>query len=332
MAMTTATADNMDRATRWVERALGRRVRELTPMPGGAGARRYWRARDVEGRTAILMHALSEDPRILPPALRATPSRPLPFVVVTELLASHGLPVPAILDVDEAARWVLLEDLGDRHLCDLGPADRAVRQAEAVEVLAVAHAIAPSDALPFRRRFDEDWILFELDHFLDYGVAPPLRSELQGELVGLARCIARLPRVLCLRDFQSQNLMIDARGRLRILDYQDALCAPPELDLVALLHDSYVETPAAQRRQLLERYCAAAQRDVDPRAFALLTVQRKAKDFGRFRYLAEAKRDLRFAACQGAARAAVLDALPALPDELGPLREALAAALAGDAA
>jgi aminoglycoside/choline kinase family phosphotransferase len=322
----------MDLATRWVERAFGSAIRELTPLPGGAGARRYWRALGVDGGSAILMHAVSEDPHILPPALRATPSRPLPFVAVTELLARHGLPVPEIFDVDEDARWVLLEDLGDRHLSDLPRAEQAVRQAEAVEVLAAAHAIPPCDALPFRRRFDEEWILFELDHFLEYAVAPTLRTALRSELVALARCIARLPSVLCLRDFQSQNLMIDPQDRLRILDYQDALCAPPELDLAALLHDSYVEIDAARRAELLERYRTAARREVDPGSLALLTVQRKAKDYGRFRYVSQVKGDTRFAGYQGAARAAVLGALPELPRQLGALREALAAALAGGAA
>jgi len=246
---------------------------------------------------------------------------------VSAFLARHGLPIPRILAVDTRERWVLLEDLGDTHLLDLPAGERSARLREAVELLARVHSIAREDALPFQREFDVDWVRFELRTFAEHGLEPRWHDALGPELDALARAIAALPRVLCLRDYQSQNLMIDAAGRLRLLDYQDALLAPPELDLAALVFDSYLELSDAERAELLARYWKARRANPDPEAFALLVVQRKCKDYGRFRYITQVKGDSRYAPFIARARDAVLDALPRLPVSQRRLAEILDRAL-----
>ncbi len=303
----------MERARAWVEACLGSRVSALRALPGGAGARRYWRVSAANETTSVLMLALPEDPAILPPALRK-PVDGIPFVRVTRLLERHAIPVPAILAVEEAERWVLLEDLGDLHLCDLEGAEYARRCEEAIDLLAQVHALPQGAGFPFDRRFDEEWIAFELEHFLHHGLGSAPTGELRPLLQPLGAAIAELPTVLCLRDFQGQNLMIDASGRLRILDYQDALLAPPELDLAALLYDSYSEVPGAQRRALVERYQRSSGRRVLGSALALVALQRKLKDFGRFRLLVEVRGDRRYEPATRSAQASLLEILPALPE------------------
>ena len=317
----------MERARAWIEAARGRAVRSLVALPGGAGQRRYYRAQLADGTSAVLMHALPEDPAILPPALRAE-AKTIPFLEVTEYLARHGIAVPEIYAVDRDERWVLLEDLGDTHLLDLDPARRSQRLREAVDLLARVHALPREDALPFRRAFDAEWVRFELRTFAEHGLAERWRAPLAPELDALARAVAALPRVLSLRDYQSQNLMVDSQGRLRVLDYQDALCAPPELDLAALVHDSYVELEEGERAELVTRYWRARARRGDPTAFALLVVQRKCKDYGRYRVLVERKGDLRYRPYIARATASVLGALPALPPGQRRLAEILREALA----
>lgn len=310
----------------WVEGLLGTRVREWAPLAGGAGSRRYWRAWPERGPAHILMHALPEDPHILPPALRAGPDPPRPFVETTRLFARHGLPVPEILGVHERSPWVLLEDFGDRHLCDLAGDARSARHREAIDLLTRIHAI-PTTELPFPRVFDEAWVRFELDHFLHHALPARARPMLEADVCALSEGVARLRRVLSPRDYQSQNLMIDGADRLRLLDYQDALAAPAELDLVALLHDSYVELDPAERGSLLDRYATRVGRTLDPRAFTLLTVQRKAKDLGRFLYLVHAKDDSRYASAAQTARVALLAALGALDGPLGAAGDRIAQAV-----
>jgi hypothetical protein len=316
----------MERARAWIETARGRPLVELVSIPGGAGARRYYRARFADGTSAILMHALPEDPSILVPALRAEVDS-IPFLEVSEFLARHGVPVPEIYAVLRSERWVLLEDLGDTHLLDLAKPERAKRLREAIDLLARVHAIAREDALPFRREFDAEWVRFELRTFAEHGLPERFHRALAPELDALARAIAALPRVLSLRDYQSQNLLVDPRGRLRVLDYQDALRAPAELDLAALVHDSYVETAEAERRELVSRYWRARGGGFDPSAFALLVVQRKCKDYGRYRMVVERKGDSRYRPFIARAAASVLGALPALPPEQRRLAELLHDAL-----
>jgi aminoglycoside/choline kinase family phosphotransferase len=313
-------------AADWIrDRCGGHAVRALEPIPGGAGRRRYWRARFDDLPNLVLMEAHAEDPAILPPQLRRPPVA-LPFVNVTRLLARHDLPVPELHAVDEERRWVLLEDLGGLHVLDLEPAEREGRTREAIELLARLHAIAPEPgAFPFDRRFDREWIAFELNLFLEQ-LKPKLRAALAPEFERLAQEIEALPACLCMRDYQSHNLMIDPSGRLRVIDYQDALLAPPELDLASLLDDSYVAIEPRERRALLERYEQCSGRSVRPEPLALLTVQRKCKDLSRFRTVL-ARGDRRYEPALRAARGSVLTALAELPAAHAGLAERLADAL-----
>jgi hypothetical protein len=308
----------------WIEALRGTAVVKTEALRGGAGRRRYWRVWLEDGASVVLMHAVAEDPAILPPGLRTTlDGSPIPFVEMTHLLADCGLPVPELYGVEPNGPWVLLEDLGDRQLLDLTPAERTPRYREAIDVLARAHAASlAADALPTRRVFDAEWVAFELALFLDCVPSDPLRGELRNGFAELARAVAALPRSLALRDYQSTNLMIDRAGRLRIIDYQDALLAPPELDLAALLFDSYVDLSSDERAALLARYAGQRPQPVAPEALALLVVQRKCKDFSRFEILV-ARGDERFASARGRARDAVLQSLSTLPSAQQPLAAVL---------
>ncbi len=321
------------RARSWVEAQLGGTRSRFEPLAGGAGARRYWRCTPEVGPSVVLMHALPEEQQILPPALREERAErsAIPFVEVSRFLAERGFPVPRILAVERGERWVLLEDLGDMRLCDLEPAPLRERLLEAVGLLARVHAVTPCGALPFRRHFDAEWIRFELGTFAEHGLDAAQRSRVGPALDALVKAVAALPRVLSLRDFQSQNLMIDPGGSLRILDYQDALLAPRELDLAALLWDSYIDVGDPLRDELLARYEARGGVRPGPDSLALLVVQRKCKDFGRYRYLVAVVGDTRFASALERARGAVRAALPALPNALGGLASALEEALGAGA-
>jgi aminoglycoside/choline kinase family phosphotransferase len=289
---------------------------DVQAMEGGAGARRYWRVRDAEGHTAVCMEARPEDPAILPPALR-TP-RGIPFVAMTQWLGERGFPAPRLRAVAEAERWVLVEDLGSQHLRDLSPSARAPHYRRAVELLGKLHALAvcpDCDELPHTRRFDHEWVLFELRLFLELVNDPRLRQDLDTALGHLASHVEALPAAVCLRDYQSHNLMIDGRGQLRIIDYQDALLAPPELDLAALLHDSYVDFPVGEREALLHHYERTRGERVVPQALAALIVQRKCKDLSRYIRLVR-QGDERYRGPDVRAIRSIREALPDLPSSL----------------
>ena len=110
-----------------------------------------------------------------------------------------------------------------------------------------------------------------------------------------------------------------------------AFRAPRALDLVALLRDSYVEIDAVERRALLERYARAAGDAPPASSIALMTVQRKCKDLGRYLYVCSVKGDSRYAPFVERARSAVLEALPDLPGEVRAFGERLAVILTAGA-
>ena len=276
------------------------------------------------------MQCAAEDPRILPPTLRNVGDVPLhrsPFVEITRLLEDEGLPVPRILGIEEERGWLLLEDVGDCHLLDLAPEERLARYSELMPLVARLHAIAPRDAWPFRRRFDAEWVGFELNLFLELVPKGRVRQVTREAFAELAREVAGRPQVLCLRDLQSQNVLVDAQGTLKLIDYQDALLAPPALDLAALLCDSYVELARADRERLLGEYAEARGAACGAAEFALLTVQRKCKDFSRFRRLVNTGDELHYAPAERRARASILEALPDLPESQAALRRCLPEAL-----
>lgn len=311
-------------AAAWVESLAGR-IERWVPLEAGAGRRRYWRVRLASGGTRVLMHARPEDPAILPPALRREAS-PIPFLEVTRLLADHAVPVPTLHGVDLGRSFVLLEDLGSCHLFDLPGAQRLPPLERAVDLIARVHAITgPRKALPFQRRFDLEWIEFEQGLFLN-ALSPSVRERLRGPLRRLAQAISELPVALSLRDYQSHNLLIDPRGALRVIDYQDALLAPRELDLVSLLHDSYLDLER-ERGELLKRYERRSARRTDPDALVLLGIQRKSKDLARFVSLLAVRGDGRYGAALIRTRRALHGWLRALPHEhrelAQPLRDAV---------
>ena len=148
---------------------------------------------------------------------------------------------------------------------------------------------------------------------------------------GIADALAAEPGGFTHRDYQSRNLMVLPGGEQAVIDFQDALLAPRQYDLVALLRDSYVELPPALVDRMLARYLeglvAEGGARLDPAAFRatfdLLTVQRKLKDAGRFVFIDRVRGNPGFLPSIPASLRYVREALGRRP-ELGELREILA--------
>src|SRR3989442_7117833 len=106
----------------------------------------------------------------------------------------------------------------------------------------------------------------------------------------------RATPVLAHRDFHAWNLHVQD-GRLRILDFQDALLAPDAYDLASLLTDRTTAelVPPALEASLTERFVhgrAAARVPVDPgfaERYRRCALQRALKVIGRFYSLERVK-------------------------------------------
>lgn len=278
------------------------------PMPGGASTRRYFRVKLPGGAGSAVAMFVPDGAKPEEVAKDGAPrGARWPFLEVRDLLAAHGVDVPALHAEDTENGWLLLEDLGDDTLANYlsaHPKKREELYVRAVADLARAQASLarlPEGCVVASRAFDEELLCWEIHHFREWALearGETLTSEdrvlFGGIAERLARRIAQWPRAFVHRDYQSRNLMVRPGGRLFWLDFQDALLGPRVYDLVALLTDSYqsAERPFVDAR--LDEYARArslgpSERDLLGREFDWVTVQRKLKDAGRFVFIDRVK-------------------------------------------
>jgi len=274
-------------ADRYRARASALRV---IPLSGDASTRRYYRLVDGDERSVI--------------SLNPEPFAPeqLPFVVIRNLMAGWGLPVPEIRDVDGGRGILLQEDLGDlslqEGLKDASPGEREELYRQALDQLVVLQreaARAPQRAICFQIAFDFEKLSWEMHFFWKHFLEGYRKCDLSVEdramiSDGFHRLCAEIsswPRVLTHRDFHSRNLM-SYRGQLYWIDFQDARMGPPHYDLASLLRDSYVDLDedfvAERAEEFRQRAVPGEARDTFQRRFELMSIQRNLKALGTFGY------------------------------------------------
>lgn len=290
-------------------------VERLAALAGDASTRRYarvWLAGATAPSSAIAMILADRGVAMSSEELAVFAAAPseLPYVNVHRFLAGLGVAVPALyLDASEIG-LVLLEDVGDRSLWDAVQGrspesvrelfERAIDQLLLIQLSGTAHP-DPS-CVAFQQAFDERLFQWEFEHFIEYGLtkrlaapvsAPDLRV-LREHFAAIARRLDRAPRYLNHRDFHSWNLFVHD-GRIRVIDFQDALLGPAPYDLATLLGDR--DTPTvihpALEQALLEYYRVGWERrgGVPWRAqdlwnvYADCALQKAFKVVGRFHFL-----------------------------------------------
>jgi aminoglycoside/choline kinase family phosphotransferase len=260
----------------------------------------------------------------------------LPFVNVWRFLSAITDAVPRIYAIDDELAGLVLEDVGDVTLWDAASRPGAAGEDlfdRALELLAELQTRAVDEdgsCYAFRQAFDERLFTWEFEHFLEYGLDSPHQDLLEAsrlELEAAARRLAALPRVFCHRDYHAWNIHVQD-GRLRILDFQDALLGPAYYDVASLLTDR--RTPelidGSMERRLVERFRSrvypgvAGGVDEAFEAYQLCAFQRVLKVIGRFNYLAEEKGKPAYLAMLPAAAATARR----LAEELGTFRATLA--------
>ena len=299
----------------------GDRTVAPTPLAGDASNRRYFRIELAGGppHTLVLMQlaapeAFKQSEEAVSGA--APPVTELPFVNILSHLAKADVPVPALYYYDQPAGLLYLEDVGDVNLAqacqDATSPDTPELYRHAVDLLVRLHlkATFPADpaCLAFGRAFDVPLLMWEFDHFIEYGIEKRAgkalpekdRHAIRSEMRKIAEAMATQPRVFTHRDYHSRNLMVQD-GRLRVLDFQDALMGPATYDLASLLRDSYLSLEQDLIDELVIRYLEGRAKASAPldrvtflRLFDLTSIQRNLKAAGRFVYIALEKRNDRY--------------------------------------
>jgi aminoglycoside/choline kinase family phosphotransferase len=291
------------------------RVHGLTPLAGDASTRRYARV-SLSGpaapATAVVMIladrgiAMSSEEL----AVFARPPAELPYLNVHRFLHRLGVAVPEVYADGADRGLLLLEDIGDTPLWDAvqeRPHSETRRLYEAaIDQLLLIQVEGTRRADPacmaFQQTFDKRLFLWEFEHFIEFGLERRMRRPLPAAEAAVLRrhfddIATRLdaqPRYLNHRDFHSWNLFVHA-GRMRVIDFQDALLAPAAYDLATLLGDR--ETPRVVTPELEAELLAYYQQQwdqlgggtlgSDPFAdvYYLCALQKALKVVGRFHFL-----------------------------------------------
>ena len=294
----------------------GAALHSLAPLTGDASSRRYYRVflRAPGAPRSIIAMELpagaglplsSEELTIFKDG-----PRELPFLNVHRFLSKIGVKVPALYGHWEDERIVLLEDLGDTALWDQvqGLADDQILTwyRKAIDELLILHLRGTQSrdesCIAFQQRFDAKLYLWEFDHFIEWGlekrpdvkVSAAAITTLRKEFRDIAAILERCSNCLSHRDYHSWNLMVHD-GVVRVIDFQDALLAPPQYDLASLLNDRVTDSIVQPHlEEPLIHYYIDKSRDLSGHAmsaeeffeiYRLSAIQRDLKVVGRFYYL-----------------------------------------------
>jgi N-acetylmuramate 1-kinase len=274
-------------------------------LAGDASTRVYFRAFYPKKGTAIVM---------LQP--HAGMNEEEAFLEIQEFLDGLSLPVPRVYAHNRTQGLVILEDLGDNLL------EAVVERAsgtelreiygEAVRLLvSMRHATGNpvSACRAFSLAFDEAKLMEEMRFFLTHFVKGLCKIEpsatasatLEEFFLTICRTLAAQPRIFTHRDFHSRNLMLH-KGRLVMIDFQDARMGPAQYDLASLLRDSYVTLPEELVEELLTAYMdEVGEAAEESRArfryiFDVMSLQRNIKALGTFGYQLSVRGNHRYSA------------------------------------
>lgn len=251
-------------------------VRDLHPIAGDASNREYYRVRfsgaHVPVTAILLKYGDSKGPAFPVSALRQEEaiSQEEAMVVLARLLSEHSIPVPELYRRDKVARLLLFEDVGNDALAALarGTDRKALDRVHlllgddwlmslfrrAVDLIAQYQGIPLIDNHPvLQRALAFENYRREATEFVEfYGPTRGMRSKdaevLNTLLDGLCESLMAVPRRAAHFDFHGYNLLVDERGNLRVIDFQDACQVSYARDLVSLINDRDMDAVLGRER------------------------------------------------------------------------------------
>ena len=232
----------MQQIKAWID-TLGYKNYEIEMVGGDASFRKYFRL-ILANKSYIIMDSTADKESLYP------------FIDISVRLLKAKVEVPRIIAQNLQEGYLLITDLGKRHLADvLSPMSVELLYMKGIhEILKIQDAdttnMDPYDRafLMFEMSLMQDWYLNEhlhqkltesdqevLDNALDL-IASEVLSQPQGIFVH--------------RDFHSRNIMMESGRKLVIIDYQDAKVGALTYDLVSILKDVYVRFDPEKMEEL----------------------------------------------------------------------------------
>jgi N-acetylmuramate 1-kinase len=266
---------------RWTESRLTERglsLADCRPLATEASHRRFYRLRMGLGSATASLVAMSS-----PPALE----RNAAFEHLAGVFSAAGIGVPEIVAIDRARGFVLMSDLGERHLADAyaDPGVEAVMPG-AIDTVIRLQQVQDAQIEPYTRQRFAD----ELDIYRDWCLGALLERAapdwLDDAFAVLLAATDAQPRCCVHRDYHCRNLLLRPDGGIGVVDFQDALMGPATYDLASLLRDCYYRFDERAVAHWRDEYLARTPLPVNRSTFArdmdLVALQRQLKAVGIF--------------------------------------------------
>jgi len=227
---------------------------EILPIEKGGSDRRYYRVRFSAEHSLILVKYNLD---------KAENSR---FAGIAQFLRGVGVNVPSIHFHDPGQGLIWMQDLGEIDLWQYRAVSWGIRcrlyEATLNQVI-VLHKTQPSLAenLGLEAGFDESLYSWEQNYCFEncfqrvFGIPDKELKILtnDGRFRELSARLASYPRILIHRDFQSQNVILQANDAY-LIDFQGMRAGLAQYDLASILMDPYVSLSPTERHSLLHYY------------------------------------------------------------------------------
>lgn len=231
----------------WVTSELAAQPSRVSRIPADAGNRQYLRFHTTRG--AFVGCTV--------PADAADNSSLRQFHLVQSLLRTAGVRVPEIVAIDFRRSWMLMTDVGVRQLSQCA----TIRYDEppwtgAMDLLRGFAAVHPGD-LCLLPQLDHGTLRERLDSFFAWylavaGARPEVRHRLDQAVSDLCAGLAAIPSSFVHLDLHGRNILYSDPDQVGVVDFQDAVRGPGDLDVAALVFDQNVSRSATEVDTLID--------------------------------------------------------------------------------
>lgn len=267
----------MQKIKAWLD-GLAYKNYTLEAIPGDASFRKYYRL-NLENESFIVMDSSLDKESMYP------------FIDISVRLLKAKVEVPRILSQNIQEGFLLLTDLGTQHLADmLSPMSVKLLYMKGVSEIIKMQTIDTEGMDVYDRDFFhsemnlmEEWYLRQ--HKSTFLTEEELQSLDNILNIILDEVFSQPQGLFVHRDFHSRNIML-VKGKLFIIDYQDAKVGPLTYDLVSILKDVYVEYDSELINEMALEFKELKGLDVSDeeffRWFDFMALQRHLKILGIF--------------------------------------------------
>jgi aminoglycoside/choline kinase family phosphotransferase len=268
----------MQRIKAWIE-TLGYKDYKIEMVGGDASFRKYFRL-FVDEESYIIMDSTADVDSLYP------------FIDISVRLLKAQVEVPRIIAQNMEDGYLLITDLGSRHLADvLNPMSVELLYMKGIhEIIKMQEADTTN-----MEAYDKEFLLFEMSLMQDWYLNEHLHQELNEaeqamldstlELI-CDEVLSQPQGYFVHRDFHSRNIMMETGRKLVLIDYQDAKVGAVTYDLVSILKDVYIRFDLEAMERLALEFKALKGIDVSDeqfiRWFDWMGLQRHIKILGIF--------------------------------------------------